>query len=216
MLENNIKLGVFEDNEKLRNNYVDYFSMFTNYTLTFAFSAIEELRKKEGEILNFSIPDFIFLDINLPGISGIKGISILKSLYPNVVIIMLTGYDDAENIIKAIENGASGYLVKGISLHQIKLYLDNYKTTGNATTPNITIKLFEHINKKYNNKTFIFKSLTKREKEIVNGIVDGLTHKDIGIKLKIKASTVNQHLKSIYIKINVNSKLELISKILNN
>lgn len=211
MIEDNMRLGIIEDNEKLRNNYVDFFSLFPNYSLIFSLSNLDEIIRKNNP-LNLPVPDIILLDINLPGTSGVDGIQLLKQLYPKVIIIMLTANDDSEILIKAIENGASGYLVKGISLHQIKIYIENYITTGTAITPNVAVKLFEHINKTSKKKTTILKPLTKREKELASCIVDGLTHKEIGAKLKIQASTVNHHLKSIFIKLNVNSKLELISK----
>lgn len=214
MIEDNVRLGIIEDNEKLRNNYVDFFSLFPNYSLIFSLSNLDEIKRKKKP-LNLPVPDIILLDINLPGTSGVDGIPLLKQLYPNVIIIMLTAYDNSEILIKAIENGASGYLVKGISLHQIKIYIENYITTGSAITPNVAVKLFEHINKRGKKKTTILEVLTKREKEIVDSIIDELSHKEVGIKLKIQPSTVNHHLKSIYIKLNVNSKYELISKIHN-
>lgn len=214
MVQDNIRLGVIEDNEKLRNNYVDYFSLFSNYLIIFSFGNLDQFLRKNNPI-TIRAPDIILLDINLPGKSGVDGIPFLKKLYPNVIIIMLTAYDDSEILIKAIENGASGYLVKGISLHQLKIYIENYITTGSAITPNVAVKLFEHINKISNKKTTILESLTNREKEIAACIVDGLSHKEIGTKLKIQPSTVNHHLKSVFIKLNVNSKLELASKINN-
>jgi DNA-binding NarL/FixJ family response regulator len=213
MLGDNIRLGIVEDNEKLRNNYFEFFSLFANYNLTFVLESLNELKLQKKD-LNLLIPHVILLDINLPGISGIDGIKILKNLYPDVIIIMLTAYDNEERIINAIENGASGYLLKGISLYQIKLYIDNYKTIGTAITPTIAGKLFEHIQTTKKKKSAVLQILTAREKEIVDGITDGLSDKEIGLRFQIKLNTVNAHLKKIYIKFNVKSRLELISRVL--
>ncbi|MBC7473663.1 MAG: response regulator transcription factor [Candidatus Sericytochromatia bacterium] len=208
-----LRIGIIEDNELLLSNYSDYFECQENYILSFAFESITALKKqiKKNDV---SIPDIILLDINLPDISGIEAIPILKIYFQKTIIVMLTAFNDSENIIKSIQNGASGYLIKGMPLHEISLALENYKKDGSATSPYVAKKMLEYINIIYKNKETLLQDLTHREKEVVEHITDGLTNIAISQKLGIKASTINQHLKNIYIKIGVKSRTELISKIL--
>ncbi len=208
-----IKIGIIEDNELLLSNYSDYFECQEGYVISFAFESMTVFKNsiKKKTIFN---PDIILLDINLPEMSGIDAIPILKTHFPKVIIVMLTAYNSSENIIKSIQNGALGYLIKGMPLNEIKLALENYKKGGSATTPYVTKKLMEHINSISKNKEQLMMQLTLREKEVVKCLTEGLSYKDSASKLGVKPTTVNQHLKNIYVKLGVNSKTELIAKIL--
>ena len=208
-----IRIGIIEDNDLLLQNYTDFFDCQENYEVSFGFESILNLQKtiKTQKIPN---PDIILLDINLPGITGIEGISILKSYFPRVKIVMLTAYSDSDSIIKSIENGASGYLEKGISLQEIKSSLETHQKGGSATTPLVVKKLIDHINNISKNKEEILAKLTKREKEVVQSLIEGLSYKDAALSLNVSSSTINQHLKKIYIKLGIKSKSELMSKIL--
>jgi DNA-binding NarL/FixJ family response regulator len=208
-----IKIGIIEDNELLLNNYSEFFNTNEDYHVTFAFESIMALRKAVSSSKLFN-PDLILLDINLPGISGIEGISILKDYFPKAKIIMLTAYSDSESIITSLQKGADGYLEKGISLHEIKSSLEIYKKGGSATTSKVVRKMIDYINSLHIQKEETLSKLTKREKQVVNCLINGLSFKNAAKELEVNACTINQHLKKIYIKLNVNSKSELISKIL--
>ncbi|KHJ36725.1 transcriptional regulatory protein DegU [Pedobacter glucosidilyticus] len=211
----NISIGIIEDNEKLLNNYSEFFQLQDNYTLSFGFPSVDDFLRNFDKKEHIQ-PDIILLDINLPGTSGIDGIKILKEYFPKAIIVMLTAYSSNSHIITALENGASGYLVKGMSLHDIKSSLANYENDGSAISPNVAKKLIEHFNHTKKQEEIILKVLTGREKDITKCIVNGLSHKETAEQLNIKASTVNHHLKNIYIKLGVNTKTALIAKVMNN
>lgn len=160
------------------------------------------------------LPDIILLDINLPGISGIDGIKILKSYFPAATIIMLTAYEDEGTILKALKKGASGYLVKSMSLFQINEALQNMYKGTLPLADSVTKTIIQHFNTCEETEDPRLHDLTEREKEIASCITDGLTYKETGNRLSITANTVNQHLKKVYVKLNVNSKAELVSKLL--
>lgn len=205
------KIGIVEDNTKLLANYTEFFELQKDYAISFSLENLNTLAANNKKNL-YHTPDVVLLDINLPGISGLDGIKLIKSLFPKSIIIMLTGYNDDENIITAIKNGASGYLLKGISLVDIKHEIEKHKAEGAALTANVAKKMIQHIQIAHNSKEEILSCLTKREKDIILNLLVGLTYKNIGIELGIKQSTVNQHLKNIYSKLNVTSKAELIYK----
>lgn len=206
------KIGIIEDHEFLLNNYKNYFDLQDDYQVSFAFNSLLtfENRKKEN-ILN---TDIILLDIGLPVVSGIDAISILKRYYPKVIIVMLTSHKDTENIIKSVQHGALGYLIKGMPLNEIKSALEMYKLGGAATSPFVVKKMFEYIGLLHKKKSHVLDTLTAREKEVAQCLIDGLSYKDAASKLGLKVTTVNQHLKNIYIKFNVNSKAQFVSSIL--
>lgn len=207
------KIGIIEDNEYLLRNYNDYFDQQEGYQVSFAFKNFGLFEKNNTK--NFST-DIILLDINLPDISGIDAIPILKKYYPKVIIVMLTACKDVEYIIRSVQSGALGYLVKGMPLNEIKRSLDTYKSGGAATSPLAIKKIFEYIGQLHKKKQKEFESLTPREKQVTTCLVEGLSYKGAAVKLGLKPTTINQHLKNIYIKFNVNSKAALISKVLSN
>lgn len=214
MLKKITKIGIIEDNEYLLRNYNEYFDFQEEYQVSFACKSLGTFEKNRKDHAFYA--DIILLDIDLPDISGIDAIPILKKHYPKAIIVMLTAYKDIDSIIRSAQSGALGYLVKGMPLNDIKLSLDTYKSGGAATSPLAVKKIFEYISQLHKKKEQEFETLTPREKQVTECLLEGLSYKDAAIKLGLKATTINQHLKNIYIKFNVNSKSALISKVFSN
>lgn len=209
---NNVTIGLIEDSVELLNNYKEYFEYQEEYEVAFAFSNINEFLEQKDSIN--VIPQIILLDINMPGISGIDGIRLLKKEFPKVTIVMLTAYARREYILKALEYGANGYIIKGLSLNDVKISLGSYKTEGFAISPVVAKQLIEEIRKPKNEEKEILRLLTEREKDVARCISEGFTQKQTADKLGIKFNTVNHHLKNIYVKLEVNNKGSLMKKIL--
>lgn len=207
-----INIGLIEDNVELLKNYTEYFLYQEDYNVSFSCSSIDEFLKTQH---TFKInPKIILLDINMPGISGIEGIPYLKKKFTEVIIVMLTAYGKKEFIHKALDYGANGYLIKGISLHEIKKSLGNYNSAGSAVSPQVAKELIDVFRLTKEKKELNIKLLTKREKDVAKCITNGLSLKETGLKLGIQYSTINHHLKNIYIKLQVNSKGALTKKIM--
>lgn len=206
-------IGIIEDDETLLNNYSSYFKMQPGYLLSFAYESIGSFQASFSEETGIQ-PDIILLDINLPGISGIEGIKMLKGFFPETIIIMLTAYEDEKTILSALRKGASGYLIKSMSLFQVNETLQSIFSGGVPLTPSVTQTLIRHLNASGEKENPSLAALTQREKEIVDCLTDGLTYKEAASRMGITAHTVNQHLKKVYVKLNVNSKAELVSKLL--
>lgn len=155
------------------------------------------------------LPEIILLDIGLKsGMSGLEGIRPLKRRFPKVEIIMLTTFDDADRIFKALCAGASAYLTKRTPFMKI---IDAIKTVhrgGSYMSPTIARKIVNYFAPKQSS-TIV---LTPRQDQIVQCIVDGLSYKMIADKLMIGTETVRDHIKKIYRKLEINSKTELIKK----
>jgi DNA-binding NarL/FixJ family response regulator len=150
------------------------------------------------------------MDIQLPGMSGIEGIGIIKEKYPEIEIIMLTVYHDSHKIFDSLKAGASGYLLKHTSLPEIKESIEKLASGGAPMSPQIARKVIQYFNKP--DKKEVESDLTPREQDIVNGLVDGLSYKLIADRFDISIDTVRAHIRNIYKKLHVNSKAEVITK----
>lgn len=203
-----IEVGIVEDNVKIRNLIQRYLDMQDSMSCKIAVDSVEEMLEYLKEK---PPPNVLLMDIQLPGMSGIKGIEIIKKEYPAVEIIMLTIYHDSHKIFDSLVAGASGYLLKHTSLPEIKESIENLAQGGAPMSPQIARKVIQYFNKpKPENKSE--SGLTAREQDIVNGLVDGLSYKLIADRFDISIDTVRAHIRNIYKKLHVNSKAEVIAK----
>lgn len=201
-------VGIVEDNKKIRDLIQRYLDMQDEVACPVAVDSVEEMLEYLEE---HPAPDVILMDIQLPGMSGIKGISLIKEKYEDVDIIMLTVYHDSHKIFNALRAGASGYLLKHTSLPEIKESILKLVDGGAPMSPQIARKVINHFQENAP-KTNTDSDLTPREHDIVNGLVDGLSYKMIADRYDISIDTVRAHIRNIYKKLHVNSKAEVIAK----
>lgn len=203
-----IEIGIVEDNIKIRNLIQRYLDMQEKMSCKTAVDSVEDMLKYLKE---YDPPDVLLMDIQLPGMSGIEGIGIIKKEYPEIEILMLTIYHDSHKIFDSLVAGASGYLLKHTSLPEIKESIQNLMEGGAPMSPQIARKVIEHFNKPVKEKK-TESDLTSREQDIVNGLVDGLSYKMIADRYDISIDTVRAHIRNIYKKLHVNSKAQVIAK----
>lgn len=201
-------IGIVEDNIKIRDLIQRYLDMQEDMDCPVAKDSVEEML---DYLEKHQAPDVMLMDIQLPGMSGIKGMEIIKSKYPDIDIIMLTIYHDSHKIFDSLKAGASGYLLKHTSLPEIKESIDNLLKGGAPMSPQIARKVITHFNDQAPQKN-PDSMLTDREQDIVNGLVDGLSYKLIADRFDISIDTVRAHIRNIYKKLHVNSKAEVIAK----
>lgn len=167
------------------------------------------------EVRKQQIPDVIIMDINLPGKSGIEGVSELKKSFPDIKVIMLTVFEDEDKIFAAIKAGADGYLLKKDSPQKVLDSIQDVFDGKSSMNGIIAKKVLEFFQKKPTVKNPHEFSLTKREHEILELLMDGLTYKDIAEKCFISVQTLNSHIKNIYQKLDVHSRAEASAKFRN-
>lgn len=201
-------VGIVEDNKKIRDLIQRYLDMQDELSCPVALDSVEEMLEYLEE---HEKPRVILMDIQLPGMSGIKGIGLIKAKYPDIDIIMLTVYHDSHKIFNALRAGASGYLLKHTSLPEIKESIVNLVDGGAPMSPQIARKVINHFQENAPKKD-PDSDLTPREHDIVNGLVDGLSYKMIADRYDISIDTVRAHIRNIYKKLHVNSKAEVIAK----
>ena len=196
-------IAIIEDDLELKDLLKKYLNMQPEFECTTATESVEEFLESVNEK-----PDVILSDIGLPGMSGIEGLKILKKKFPETEVVMLSVHDDSDSVFKSLCNGASGYLLKNTSIEQIKESIEILSQGGSPMSPNIARRVIDY----FAPKKKVESPLSEREKDIVKGLVDGLSYKMIASKLNISIDTVRQHIRNIYRKLNVNCKAEVISK----
>ncbi len=167
------------------------------------------------EQLDHLSPDIIFMDIQMPGISGIETTRLARKKKPGVRVIILTIYHDAEFVTEAIQAGAIGYVLKTVGkdeLHKIiRHVMDNHAFIDPLVTSSVIdeIKRDGKVVEKAEKPIF-----TKRELEVMSGLVAGQTDRTIAASLNISAHTVRSHIKNIFQKLGVGTKSQAVAAIL--
>ena len=202
----NIKLAIIEDDLVVQESLNDFFGVLPNIDCLLISASVENFLEKISELVE--TPDVLLLDINLLGMSGIEGIPLLLEKMPEIDIIMLTTFEDNESIFKALCAGACSYLSKKTPLKKIQEAVEVVYDGGSYMSPSIARKIVNRYAPKRNTVAI----LTKRQKEIVDGIVFGKSYKMIASDLFISLDTVRSHIKNIYKALKINSKVELIRK----
>lgn len=203
-----IKLAVVEDIDGIRLGLEEYFNSKKEFSEVHVFSNMEDIIQSIREGYE---PDVVLSDIGLPGMSGIEGIGIIAQLSPNTDIIMLTVFMDGDKIFKALCSGATGYLLKETPMPEIKKAILQIREGGSYMSPSIARKVIEHFKTPTPKLTV---QLTEKERNVIDCLLDGLSYKLIADRLQISIDTVRFRIKSIYRKLHVNSKAEVLSKVL--
>lgn len=199
-----IDLAIVEDDKGIRTVLVNYFQKDEDYFRTVvSFNCVEDILSSKSALDDY----IILLDINLPGMSGVDGIFHIKNKWPMSEIIMISVLSDSNNIFKSICAGASGYLDKDTPLSKIKEAVVALSEGGSPITPAIARKVFDYFQPNKN----LAEDLTRRERDVVQGLVEGLSYKLIAAKLDVSIDTVRKYIRRIYSKLHVNSKGELLA-----
>jgi DNA-binding NarL/FixJ family response regulator len=207
-----IKLAIVDDNSFLVKATQEKLAFFPDFELKFiAFdgkNAIEKLDK------NHNI-DLILMDIEMPTMNGIEATNCIKNKFPQIKIIMLTVFDNDENIFNAIKAGADGYLLKEVNPPELYQGIIETLNGGATMTPSIamkTLKLFRNPLDFESTKCQEDINLTPREVEVLEQLSKGLKYNAIADNLFLSVGTIRKHVENIYKKLQVHNKLEAIQK----
>jgi len=161
------------------------------------------------EVLKSVRPDVVLMDVNLPNINGLQITQRLKSECPDINVIILTAYDDEEQIYRAIRIGASAYFAKDVApaqlLDTVRAVAEGYYVIANKRlTPDQAEQWLLELYRRYgiSPEDTTFSPLTNREMEILELIIEGLSNKQIAMRLGISQQTVKNHVTSILAKLN--------------
>jgi DNA-binding NarL/FixJ family response regulator len=158
-------------------------------------------------------PHVVLLDIGLPGISGIEGIALLREQAPHCAAVILTVFEDDEKIFRAICAGAVGYLLKTATSDEIAAALHAVANGGSPMTPRVARRVLERFSRA--NPPQRNYGLTPRERDILELLVKGLTIKETAAQLGIGFYTADEYIRSVYVKLQVQSRGGAIAKAIN-
>lgn len=202
-----IKVSIVEDDAKLRETLVRYFAGQSGFRCVKAYANAEAALADIPQHL----PDVVLMDINLPGMSGIECVSKLRKAAPLLKIIMLTVFEEGEQVFQALSAGAFGYLVKSNRPQKILEAIREVFDGGSPMSGHIARKVVQslHTNSVANAET---ETLTARELEVLQGLSRGHPYKEIASELGISLSTVRTYIQRIYEKLHVHSQTEAVMK----
>lgn len=207
-----IKIAIVDDNSFLISTVKEKLSFFDD--LDFKYSAVngsDLLVKLEG---NHHL-DLILMDIEMPILNGIETTEIVKQKYPHIKIIMLTVFDNDENIFRSIKAGADGYLLKEINAKDLHDGIIETLNGGAAMNPSIALKTLKLLRNPLDVENIEEKevvTLTPREIEVLEQLSKGLSYNLIAENLILSLGTVRKHIENIYKKLQVHNKIEALQK----
>lgn len=201
-----VKVVIIEDDETIRKGFTYLINASQNYKVVNAYQNIENALPN----LVADEPHVILLDIELPGIKGIDAIPKIKLLLPKIHILMLTVYENEDNVFNALTKGAAGYLVKSDSTEKIMDAIQEVVNGGAPMSMNVAKIVIRSFHKNQNSP------LTKRETEILEQVANGKSRSKIAKEMFIDLETVKSHIKHIYLKLNVHSREDAIKEAKNN
>lgn len=205
------RIAIVDDNLFLQKAIADKIACFGDLSCRFTCANGIELIQRLEENHNI---DLILMDIEMPKMDGIEATEKIKARYPQIRVIMLTVFDNDENIFNAIKAGADGYLLKEVDLTALHRGILETMNGGAAMTPSIALKSLKLLR---NPITFEDRrqeevQLTARETAVLEQLSKGLSYNLIADNLFISAGTVRKHIENIYTKLQVHNKLEAIDK----
>lgn len=206
-----IKILIVEDLREIREGLQTLINYTAGFRCTGAFRSMEEALAR----LKHEQPDVVLSDIGLPGMSGIEGIGIIKEKYPQIVVLMLSVYDDDERIFDALCAGASGYLLKRTPPAKLLESLREAVSGGAPMSPEVALKVIR-LFRDVRPAEKVEYDLTPHETRLLKLLVEGHNYTTAADELNVSYNTIKFHMRNVYSKLQVHSKSEAVAKALQN
>ncbi len=207
--EKTIKVAIIEDLRQIREGLATLIEMTEGFRCTGRFGSVEEALAG----ISRDVPDVVLSDIGLPGMNGIEGVRILKERYPQLVVLMLSVYEDDERIFDALCAGATGYLLKKTPPARLIESLKEAFDGGAPMSPEVARRVIT-LFRDFRPPQRADYDLTPHETRLLKLLVEGHNYKTAAFELNVSVNTVSFHLKKIYEKLQVHSKSEAVAKAL--
>jgi NarL family two-component system response regulator LiaR len=157
-------------------------------------------------------PDVVVMDVRLPVLNGIEATKVIKDQHPNMPILILSAYDDDRYVFPLLDAGANGYVLKTTSWAELAQAIRTVQAGETALDPHIAHKVVERLTQRqrYQGKGMA-KALTEREIDVLQAVAQGKGNREIGEALSISPHTVQVHVRNIFGKLGVNSRIEAVA-----
>ena len=209
-----LRIAIFDDNKNIRDSIKMLLQTEPEFEVVGVYchvlDVIEDIRESQ--------PDVVLMDIEMPGMTGIEAVKLIKQGFPQIQVLMQTVFEDDDRVFDSICAGASGYILKNHINIKLLESIREVQYGGSPMSPSIARKV---LSKMQQIPQFVKPEeapdyhLTAREKEVLLCIVNGLAYKMIADQLNISYETVRSHVKKIYEKLHVASLTEAVAKAIN-
>ena len=210
------RVAIADDDAPYRGAIADLLALEAPFELADSFGDAAALLAATGDAP--SVPwDLVLMDIEMPGVDGIAATAELKARYPDLLVVMLTAFEEPERIVRAIVAGADGYLVKRSDAREVLEEIRAVVAGGSPLTPSVARSILATVragtpvppgaadgSARY--------GLSEREAEVLRTLVAGKGYKEIGFDLHISVDTVRSHIRKIYRKLQVHSAPEAVAR----
>ena len=207
-----VSVAIVEDEKEVREGLRYFLGQDERIRVVASFGWAEELLVWADRTPE---PDIVLMDIHLPGMSGIEATAALQERHPNLIVLILTIFEEEDKILDSIKAGARGYILKNtkpdILLEQILSAADD----GSPISPTVARRILDEIRREGTRRETADYKLTPRELEVLRDIVDGFTYRELADRHHIAGSTAKKHILHIYQKLNVSNRAEIVRKALN-
>lgn len=208
-----ISISIVEDNDKLRGTLAKVIGRTEGFRFATDYASAEDALADLPQVK----PDVVLMDINLPGLNGVECVRKLKPLLRHTQVMMLTVYEDTENIFNALAAGASGYMLKRTPTKELVEAIREMQRGGSPMTTHIARLVVQSFQKPAAAPTATSKELaelSEREQQVLDLLAQGLIYKEIAEKLAISYETVHTYIRRIYEKLQVRTRTEAVAKFL--
>jgi Response regulator containing a CheY-like receiver domain and an HTH DNA-binding domain len=202
-------VSIVEDNDKLRGTLARVLNRADGFRCVSQYANAEDALKDLPQVR----PDVVLMDINLPGMNGVQCVRQLKALLPGIQVMMLTVYEDTENIFNALTAGANGYMLKRTSSKELLEAIQEVHQGGSPMTMHIARKVVQSFQRSAASAPPT-ENLSEREQQVLDLLSLGLMYKEIADKLGISYETVHTYIRRIYEKLQVRTRTEAVAKFL--
>lgn len=204
-----ITVAIVEDSDKFRTTLARVLNRAEGFRCVNHYPNAEDALKA----LPQDKPEVVLMDINLPGMNGVECVRQLKQLLPEVQVMMLTVYEDTENIFNALAAGATGYMLKRTSRDELLDAIREVHRGGSPMTAHIARKVVSSFQRTAASAQPT-ENLSEREQQVLDLLSQGLMYKEIAEKLSISYETVHTYIRRIYEKLQVRTRTEAVAKFL--
>jgi len=206
-----ITVSIVEDNDKLRGTLAKVIGRAEGFRLASDYGSAEDALADLPRVK----PDVVLMDINLPGMNGVECVRKLKAGQPQVQVMMLTVYEDTENIFNALAAGANGYMLKRTPAKELIEAIHEVHRGGSPMTAHIARLVVQSFQKPVAAPAAGgLSELSEREQQVLDLLTQGLIYKEIAEKLGISYETVHTYIRRIYEKLQVRTRTEAVAKFL--
>ena len=205
-----ITVAIVEDNDKLRATLARVLNRAAGFQCVSDYQNAEDALREIPKVG----PNVVLMDINLPGMNGVECVRQLKAANPQIQVMMLTVYEDTENIFDALAAGANGYMLKRTPTPELLEAITEVHRGGSPMTMHIARKVVQSFQKAPAAPVPATENLSEREQQVLDLLSHGLMYKEIAEKLSLSYETVHTYIRRIYEKLQVRTRTEAVAKFL--